>query len=851
LPSLPPGLQRASIRYRQLVLVGRGAAVVQVRQAIDEVGVVAVVGPAGIGKTAVARAAVGNDSRHTGALHTTRMVPLFPIRRLLGQLHLNAELTVNAAVRSVLRAGHGPVLIDDLQWADEATLEAIALLTGHLPMVVTIRSGEERSDEVTGLLSLLGARQVDLGPLGTADAQRLLDDLHPTLTDEARHRVLRAAKGNPLLLGELPKGPSSSPTLAGALLARLMLLSSAGRDAAERLAVLGRPASAAVLGPGTAELVDSGFSQEADGAIDFVHGLLGEVVAEELGPRADDLRRLLAPMVPSDEAARLLHTAGDRHDARVLALEAASCEPDPLRRAELLVLAVQCADDADAENRVAAARLLIRASQPQRALDLCDISMDHLAPLEQGMLHGATGAAAWALGRYDLAAERLPLAMAELAGSRTQIEVEILAGSTAIDTFVALDGRPALARAEAAVALADELGVSRAYARARLASVRMMAGTADWEAAYVEAMELARAEGDDDVHGQAFVGLVLATWTQGDVARATELARAEMAARRPEGFDLPWLGVAAFAGLLSVLAGMPPTEVLATFAPILDREPFFRNRAFLEAAVLVALCDAGAHPAAARRSAGAVDRAGNDPQGRSIAMWGCAEAAWHAGRHDELKAIVDALVDLGLGDYPSAVMARLVGAHSARERGSPLRGAAPTIGLPAWRAAPIEWEALEAASASEAEIAAERFVRAADAWAPCDRRSELRCRWAAGDVAAAGGLPAGVALLEDALRRALASGSTSMANRIRRSLRAAGAPVRTTSTRTIAGLTERETEVLDLAGAGMHTTQIASALGIATSTVESTVRQAKRKLGSPTRTAAAAELARRRSMLTD
>ena len=54
------------------------------------------------------------------------------------------------------------------------------------------------------------------------------------------------------------------------------------------------------------------------------------------------------------------------------------------------------------------------------------------------------------------------------------------------------------------------------------------------------------------------------------------------------------------------------------------------------------------------------------------------------------------------------------------------------------------------------------------------------------------------------------------------------------------GLTGREVEVLELVEAGLRSADIAAALGVEPSTVESFVRSAMRKLGVRTRLAAAA-----------
>ena len=97
-------------------------------------------------------------------------------------------------------------------------------------------------------------------------------------------------------------------------------------------------------------------------------------------------------------------------------------------------------------------------------------------------------------------------------------------------------------------------------------------------------------------------------------------------------------------------------------------------------------------------------------------------------------------------------------------------------------------------------------------------------------------------LLVAAEDRALELELSAMVDRIRRSLRAIGVVRRSAAGSGTAGLTAREEQVLDLVGVGARSTDIAAALGVEVSTVESFVRSAMQKLGASTRVAAAATL---------
>ena len=800
-----------------------------------------VTGPPGIGKTTLARSALADRGpfREGGALATLAWSPLLVFRRLLGA---DPPELAEAVAAAVLHDGSSPLLLDDLQWADDASLEVVAQLMGRVPMVMTVRTGSDRSDLVIEALTLVGAERIDLPALDEDLAARLADELHPDLSAPARTQLLSAAAGNPLLLTELPNGPSAAPSLVGALVARAGLLSIDGRRALARLAVLGRPADLAVLGPGAPELVEQGLAVDPDEAYAITHSLLAEVLVDDLGDRGDAVRRELADLVGPAEGAHLLAVAGDRAAARSLALSAAR-DGDRRRRATLLALAVSCAPDLDAPNRIRAARLFTSVSEPERARELCTPpGLDELEPVERGALRAAEAEAAWLQGRQGESSALVELALVDLAGTRTPYEVAVLAGSTVAQTFVDLDGRPALERARAAVRLADEIGAEQGYARSRLASVLMTSGEPGWADLYQEVIDLAQADEDDDLRRTAVVSLALGHWATGDVPAAEAVARAEMEAGPRQAFDVTWLTMASYAAVLGLVGGRGRAELVDEFSPILDRWESFRSRPFLGAAVVLTLADGGRQPAALERATRCVAEASGDGQWRSIALWALAETRWLAGRLDEVGEVVDSVIALGVGDYPSAALARLIVAHTARELSGPVIGHGPMAMLPAWEPLPTEWDAVRAATSGDDERAVAGLVAAADGWTPLDVRSEVRCRWAAGDVAARAVRPEAVTLLEVAEARALELGLVAMVARIHRSLRSIGISRRSDIGPGSVGLTGREEQVLDLVGSGMRSTEIAAALGIEVSTVETYVRSAMQKLGTGTRSAAAARL---------
>jgi DNA-binding CsgD family transcriptional regulator len=127
---------------------------------------------------------------------------------LVGLAVLNL-LADAAAVAPVL------VLVDDVQWLDDATASVLAFVArrvGTEPVVIVgaAREGYRsrlNSDELTS---------VPLGPLTDGQAAELLADRAPDLRPTAHRRLLAEAAGNPLALTELSRtlGASADPHMS-------------------------------------------------------------------------------------------------------------------------------------------------------------------------------------------------------------------------------------------------------------------------------------------------------------------------------------------------------------------------------------------------------------------------------------------------------------------------------------------------------------------------------------------------------------------------------------------------------------------------------------------------------------
>jgi DNA-binding CsgD family transcriptional regulator len=258
--------------------------------------------------------------------------PAEPARIGLAALELLSE---SASRRPVL------AVVDDLQWADPPSREAIDFISRRLAvesavLMVATREAPARSasrDDEPGRVHLA------LAPLDAADAGELLARHAPTLAADERRRVLHLAQGNPLALVELPAsarstlpGPGALPltdhlrhTFADRLedcapTARAILLVAAIQDsdrldeterAVERL--LGRP-------PRPTDRTDaarSGLVEIIADTLRFRHPLMRSAVVHSSGPEAvAAAHRALADVLARDIDRATWHRAAalDRPD---------------------------------------------------------------------------------------------------------------------------------------------------------------------------------------------------------------------------------------------------------------------------------------------------------------------------------------------------------------------------------------------------------------------------------------------------------------------------------------------------------------------------------------------------------
>jgi len=197
----------------------------------SDVDAVVVAGPAGVGKTALVREALGRlrdagcRTEWAAGTRAAASIPFGAVAQLVPPdwRPAGGPLGVLRAVAAHVGGWGGrhrvALGVDDAHLLDDPSAALVAhLVAERLAFVVlTLRAGEPVPDAVTALWKEEHAERLDLAGLPTADADRLLDRaLDGRIDGLTRRRMTEAAAGNPLALRELVHGGLSG----GALRAR-------------------------------------------------------------------------------------------------------------------------------------------------------------------------------------------------------------------------------------------------------------------------------------------------------------------------------------------------------------------------------------------------------------------------------------------------------------------------------------------------------------------------------------------------------------------------------------------------------------------------------------------------------
>jgi DNA-binding CsgD family transcriptional regulator/tetratricopeptide (TPR) repeat protein len=299
-----------------------------------------VTGEAGVGKTALVRgfcSGAAGDLRvlegACDALFTPR--PLAPFADVAAETGgALADLMegdarpyeVLAALTDELHRRPTVLVLEDLHWADEATLDVLRLLGRRVEATAALVIGTFRDDELHaahplrvvlgGLAAAPAVERISLPPL-TLDAVRELAAAHDVDVDELFART----RGNPFFVTEVLAGgePSVPPTVRDAVLARASRVEPAARCVLDAVSVVPPRAELRLLDTlcrhASAQLDEclaSGMLVAEGDAVTFRHELARIAVEESLNPLERVLlhrRALEALRERGADTARLAHHA--------------------------------------------------------------------------------------------------------------------------------------------------------------------------------------------------------------------------------------------------------------------------------------------------------------------------------------------------------------------------------------------------------------------------------------------------------------------------------------------------------------------------------------------------------------
>jgi class 3 adenylate cyclase/tetratricopeptide (TPR) repeat protein len=297
-------------------LVGRERELAALHRALEaavsgrELRAVTISGPAGIGKSRLARELLGAITDAATVLHGRCLSygesAYRPLREALGGAGSVAAVLDGDPDAAAIAAGLDPVLgtettvpaeevrwafrrycerlaarrpvvlaLDDVHWAEPALLDLVEHLVASVrdaPILLVCVTREELGEERPDFPA--AAERLMLGPLSDVETDELVDFLLPdsVLDDETRGRLLAAAEGNPLFLEQLVAHMRETglleppPTLRALLAARLDRLGPGERGVLERAAVVGREFAVGDV----AELLDSGAAPTARAHVDVL-----------------------------------------------------------------------------------------------------------------------------------------------------------------------------------------------------------------------------------------------------------------------------------------------------------------------------------------------------------------------------------------------------------------------------------------------------------------------------------------------------------------------------------------------------------------------------------------------------
>ena len=825
---------------------------------------IVVAGPAGVGKTRLAREALGvataREALAVAAARAARVVWAhgstaarpFPLGAFAGLLDISPgddAQTIGRALDQLARHRPNVLAVDDAHLLDEHSAIVLhrVVVRRLAPVLVTLRTGEPASDTVTSLWKDDHLLRLDLAPLDLAETTSLVARvLGGPVESASTHRLWALTEGSPLFLrhllaGEVSAGrfnatsgtwrwasePAISPELADLLKREMGDLAAGVQDVVD-LVALAEPLDVQTLSTLTSaadleQAEDRGLVRIDGPVARLAHPLYGEVRRAAMGTlRARRLRGRVA--LTMDEAPdpipkAVLTLDSDRPPEPALFLRAAQAATRmyDLPLAERLARAAAATGEPAARLVHAAALSWLSRGEEAEAI-LTDLAASAPDPGTHAMvqLHRA-GNLLFTMARSDEA--RRALAAAEATGSLPlHVAGMSLALAAAVgDLTTVLTRGPTLLHealpddlARILVASAVSAAAAVTGARGLLAEAAVVGGlTADGVPTVIPGFGLA----DFQVLGHRLDG----TPDRGDdQARRMQVASADL----PGPARLMGLVVAGHAALGCGRLGDALILLREAWVGLADSGHEFRFRCRTLLATTLAQTGHAAHAAALL--AGVVEE--QHPAYGIYAPDDLLARAWGAAAE---------------GATTEALAHAVAAARLARD------GGAPAYEVLAWQTAVQLGDAAAAlprlttlAELSPRAVVARAYARA---WADQDGQALLEAAGAwvrLGDLLAAGDAAAQAA---DVHRRQGRQGSALSAAVLAEKLAdrsGARTPALAIAARPLP-LTTREREITALAARGLSNKEIAARLTVSVRTVEGHLYRAVRKLGIAHRSALA------------
>ncbi len=669
-------------------------------------------GEAGVGKTALLRWFCEGQNQSTRILWGA-CDPLFTPRPL-GPL-LDVAETCGGELGDVVEEGSKPqavasalirelgsreqtiLVLEDLHWADEATLDVIALVGRRIdaiPALVVLSYRDDELDRRHPLRILLGAltttrsvRRLDITPLSRAALAQLAES-HSVDPDE----LFRKTAGNPFFVTEaLAAAEAEIPhTVREAVLARAARLTSGATTLLEAVAVAPPQVELWLLEALAEKDVDaldeclaSGMLRDTSDGVAFRHELARIAVEESLSPnrRLGLHRRALAALADParglPDVERLAHHADAAGDgAAVLRYAPAAAERAVALGAHREAAAQygRALKYADSLPPRELAELLKRRSYECYLTDQADEALDALRRAitcfrDLGDARGEGDSLRrlanilWCPGRPVEAGETIQQALAVLEPLGAGPELAMAYATSASLRKDMLDADGALSWGTRALELAEQIDdvEARAHALNTIGTTELLAGNPVGRAKLEQSLELSRHFSIPDHVGRAFVHFLQVGAYRRDYELGDGHFEPALAYLGERGLDLWRSYLFAFRAKITLDRGQ--WDEAAEFATLVFQKRVISTFPRIVASVVRGLVRA-------RRGEPDADSPLEDafalaePTGELLriapAAAARAEAAWLAGDHERIGEVTDVAFDLAVryrADWPLGELA--------------------------------------------------------------------------------------------------------------------------------------------------------------------------------------------------